>query len=259
MGLGNRCSNVLPMAPQATLRVAAIQRFCLHDGPGIRTTLFLQGCGLRCWWCHNPGMIADDAPAASGRAVGELADELSRDERFWRASGGGLTFSGGEPLRQADAVLALLAEAERRGWHRAIETAGAVPREAVSRVAPRVDLWLWDVKSVDAERFRAGTGGEVAVALDNLAWVLRETQTPVRIRVPLINSFNDDVDEWKRIGHWIAEQGRQVPVELLPGHDLVRGRAGGPPTRSARVSRSRLRQAEQVFAALEVRIERDQQ
>ncbi|MEX1016821.1 MAG: radical SAM protein [Phycisphaeraceae bacterium] len=217
------------------LLVHDIQRFCLHDGPGIRTTLFLQGCPLRCWWCHNPDMQGRQGGQARRWAILPLLRELERDARFWRRSGGGVTVSGGEPLVQSQAVAGLLREMGKRGHHRTLETAGCVPADHVRRVAPHIDLWLWDIKSVDGERFRKATHGTVDRVLDNLAWVLGQTQTPLRVRVPLIDGFNADTVHLTRIADWLASQPRRVEVELLPGHDTGR-RPSDVAHRSARVT-----------------------
>ncbi len=205
-----------------TLRVHNIQRFCLHDGPGIRTTVFLQGCSLRCWWCHNPNSRPIDDPAATVWSLPALAKEIERDARFWRASGGGVTLSGGEPLLQAEGVEAFMTLLGRGGHHRVIQTAGCVALAKVQAVAPQVDLWLWDIKSVDAQTFRSGTGGSVNQTLDNLLWVLNATATPVRVRVPVIAGFNDAPTEARRIADWLAALPRPVDIELLQGHDLGR-------------------------------------
>ncbi len=232
-----------------TLRVQRIQRFCLHDGPGIRTTVFAQGCGLRCWWCHNPQTHPPRGAGSRGWPIGALADELERDRRFFDRSGGGVTLCGGEPLLQPDAAAALLAELGRRGVHRTIDTAGHAPRRAVEQAAPHADLWLWDIKHTDADRFFRGTGGDVRRPLDNLRWLLRNYATPVRVRVPVIAGFNDDPEAISGIGDLLASLPRAVEMELLRGHDTGRD----PQARGARsscVSDERFHQAGRLLDAM---------
>jgi len=225
-------------AMSTTLRVNSIQRFCLHDGPGICTTVFLQGCPLRCWWCQNPQTIPLRSDEMREWEIGELADVVERDARFWRPSGGGVTLSGGEPLIQPDGAAGFLELMGRRGHHRCVETAGHVGLPAVQRVAPHVDLWLWDVKSTDPQRFREGTGGEARRPMENLLWVLQHTATDVRVRIPVIAGFNDDEGSAGQLAAFLADLPRRVMVELLPGHDIRR--SGPPPTRSAKVDPGRV-------------------
>jgi len=203
-----------------TLLVNRMQRFCLHDGPGIRTNVFLQGCSLRCWWCQNPDTVPVVSAAARRATIEELVAVCLRDARYWAASGGGVTISGGEPLLQSQGLAAFLTHIGRRGHHRAVETSGAVPRSHVAAVASLVDLWLWDLKAVSAELFAEHTGGDVAQSLDNLTWLLAEVPSEVVLRVPLIATFNAIDDEFERMARWTERFPRPVPVDLLPGHEL---------------------------------------
>lgn len=205
-----------------TLRVSHIQRFSLHDGPGIRTTVFTQGCALRCWWCHNPETLPMHASHAIDWDVDALAAALLRDQRWWKGSGGGVTISGGDPLLQAPAVAELLRTMGAQKVHRVIETAGGAPRSHLSQLVEHVDLWLYDVKAIDPERFAEGTGGKASVSLENLVWLLEATDAEVRIRIPLINGFNADAGQMERIADWIATLPRKVPVEVLAGHEVTK-------------------------------------
>lgn len=209
-----------PPANVPPLLVARIQRFCLQDGPGIRTTIFTQGCSLACWWCHNADLRGRVHRAARAWDARPLADHVQRDARYWRASGGGVTISGGEPMIQPEALAALLAELGRRGHDRCIETAGAVPLDHFQRAVRHVDRWLYDIKALSPERFRAAAGGDAAVPVANLRWLLDHTRTPVTVRVPLINGFNAGTDEPQRIAALLAGMPRPVGVEVLPGHNV---------------------------------------
>jgi pyruvate formate lyase activating enzyme len=201
-----------------SLRINNIQRCSLQDGPGIRTTVFVQGCPLRCWWCHNPETREADSPDAREVDVAELADELERDAAYWAESGGGVTVSGGEPLLQADEVRALAEMLTSRGHHLAVDTCGAAPREDVRALAESVSLWLWDVKAVSPEIAEAGSGSDLGLALENLAWLLAETEAEVTVRVPLVAGFNALESELAKMAEWLAARARKVPVEVLPGH-----------------------------------------
>jgi len=202
-----------------TLLVNRIQRFCLHDGPGIRTTVFVQGCPLNCWWCQNPETRPSDDPDAMAYESRALAVLLERDARYWRRSGGGVTVSGGEPLSQPDGLEELAAGLRSRGHHVTVDTSGSAELEVVRRLAPLVDLWLWDVKAVDLKVYRTQTGRDVTQSLANLAWLLDGTASVI-VRVPLIEQFNVNETELQRIAGWLLQQRRQVEVQPLPGHTI---------------------------------------
>lgn len=128
-------------------RVADIQRFCMHDGPGIRTVVFLQGCPLRCSYCHNPQMQAEKG--GRDMTVEEVMAEVERDMPFYRASGGGLTLSGGEPLMQPVFCEALIASAKNKSISTCIETSGAAPIETIKEICAQADFVLWDIKAAE--------------------------------------------------------------------------------------------------------------
>jgi pyruvate formate lyase activating enzyme len=229
------------------LRVHNIQRFCLHDGPGIRTTVFMQGCNLRCWWCHNPGAVPVDG-AAQEWLVPELVCHLVRDARYWRRSGGGVTFSGGEPLLQWEPLAACLHQLRAEGVHVAVETAGAVPLSQVQRLAGLVDLWLWDLKVAEPSSAREVLGVLAALPLGNLRWLLQASAAPVRVRIPIIPGVNTSASQLAALAAAVSALPRRVDVELLRGHDT--GRAPGEVAlRSAQVSGGEMKQAREVLAA----------
>ena len=237
------------------LLVNRIQRCCFHDGPGIRTTVFLQGCPLRCWWCHNPETQASESPEATEYEISDLVSILERDARYWGRSGGGVTISGGEPLYQAAALEDLLASLGELGCHRAVETSGAVRADDVHRIDQFADLWLWDVKAVTPATFLEGAGGDVNLVLGNLAWLLESTQTDVVVRIPLIPGFNLEESELAQIAGWLAEQARSVEVELLPGHSCGTGK---PLVGKKRISvdLSQIEEARRVFERRGLRMSR---
>ena len=185
-----------------TGRIFEIREFTLHDGPGVRTTVFFKGCPLRCKWCHNPeGQSAEietmtrkgGEKVVCGRDVSalELADELAVNADIMVQSGGGVTFSGGEPLAQTQFLLELIPLLKARGISLAIETSGYAPAADYQAVVSQLDFVYQDVKLLDAAAFRRWTGGDLSVVLANISW-LRNSGVPYSFRVPLIPGVNDD-------------------------------------------------------------------
>jgi len=185
-------------------RIFEIREFTLHDGPGVRTTVFFKGCPLRCAWCHNPeGQSAEietmvrkgGEKVVCGRDMTavELADELAVNADIMNESGGGVTFSGGEPLAQARFLLELIPLLKERGVRLAIETSGYAPAADYRAVVSQLDFAYQDVKLLDAAAFRRWTGGDLPVVLENVSW-LRKSGVPYSFRVPLIPGVNDDAE-----------------------------------------------------------------
>lgn len=202
-----------------------IQKFCLHDGPGIRTTAFLKGCPLRCQWCANPesqqqGIERDTEGTVYGeeKTVAQVMDAILQDVPFYEESGGGVTLSGGEPLGQIDFACALLGACKDRGIATAVETTGAVAPEALGRAAPLTDLFLFDVKHHDRQRHKAGTGVDNALILENLRWLI-EGGHRVQVRIPVIPGFNGSLGDARAFGQLLGGMGAK-DVELLPFHQF---------------------------------------
>ena len=202
-----------------------IQRFSLHDGPGIRTVVFLKGCPLRCLWCANPESQSPACQTASdGTAYGErLSDEavwrvVERDIPFYEESGGGLTLSGGEPLMQPEFACSLLERAKAAGLHTAIETTGFAPFSVISRLIPHTDLWLYDVKHHDGVAHRAGTGVDNAGILENLK-TLAASGASVVARIPVIPGFNDAPSDAGVLASLLVNAGIGC-ADLLPFHQM---------------------------------------
>jgi pyruvate formate lyase activating enzyme len=262
----------LPMNGQdAKGSIFNIMRFSTHDGPGIRTTVFLKGCPLSCWWCHNPenwqqvpgevyladrcsgcGVCIRNCPAGAlsrgpsgiavdpdlcrhcGRCieacpmearestvrtvgVAELMRSIERDLPFFEQSGGGVTFSGGEPLCQPDFLLAMLAECGRLDIHRAVDTSGFADTAVLMRTAALTDLFLYDLKVLDPQKHREHTGVDNAGILANLRQ-LSAAGADIVIRIPLVPGVNDAAEDLDAAGEFVSGLARPHPVHLLPFH-----------------------------------------
>lgn len=255
-----------------------IQRYSLHDGPGIRTTVFLSGCPLRCKWCANPeswsvqpqlfyteskcvGCLCCQRAAAEsavsedqghpvfhreriapGEALNiaracpafaltvkqkrmtaeEVFQVIRRDMDYYERSGGGVTFSGGEPLLQAEFLLELLKMCREAGIHTAVETTGCVKQETIVRVCGEVDLFLYDFKHIDSEKHREGTGMDNRLILDNLQY-LANSGANIHVRVPVIPGFNDQEETLRGIKTYTEELGINQ-FSLLAFHQLGSGK-----------------------------------
>jgi len=208
-----------------------IREFSVHDGPGIRTTVFLKGCGLRCSWCHNPeGLLSQPQimkGAAGERRVGqqftsaELAGRLNSQAKLLRLARGGVTFSGGEPLMQAP----FLAETidQLRDLHVTLDTCGNAAKHDFQAVASRCDFVLFDLKLADTEAHRQWTGVDNAAILCNLT-LLCTLGTPFIIRVPMVPGVTDTDENLSGIAGIVSGLPRRVPVELLPYNRGARGK-----------------------------------
>jgi len=253
-----------------------VKRFCVHDGPGIRTTVYFKGCPMRCWWCHNPEsqlfehelayrasrclrcyacLDACPSRAISANGKGNLIDrekcdvcgkcvyscsiealeivgrdvtdkdlvrEIRDDMVFYEESGGGVTFSGGEPLSQPEFLLACLKECRKAGIHTAIDTCGYAPTETVETIAPFADLWLYDLKIIDDYRHTQFTGVSNSLILENIAR-LADIGASIVIVTPLVADVNDDDDNITGIAEFAQDLGIGN-ISILPYHDIGVGK-----------------------------------
>ena len=202
-----------------------IEEFAVNDGPGIRTTVFLKGCPLRCMWCHNPeGQSPDVQPLTKlGKTYScgyeieaeVLAERLLQDADLFRDSGGGVTFTGGEPLCQADFICEVMDRIE--GIHKAVETSGHASEETFLKVLEKVDLVLFDVKLTDTYLHKKYTGVGNELILRNLSHLSRSGKEFV-VRVPLIPGVNDTLDNMLQTADLLEGAAGLKRVELLRYH-----------------------------------------
>ncbi|MGD2178218.1 MAG: glycyl-radical enzyme activating protein [Anaerolineae bacterium] len=257
-----------------------IKRFSIHDGPGIRTTVFLKGCPLSCWWCHNPEGQAEEpelilrpdrcigcgacldvcereaivvegdvivtqrerctacgvcvevcyteARELVGRpmTVAQVMDEIERDGAFYDQSGGGVTFSGGEPLAQPHFLRVLLRACKERGVHTALDTCGFASWNELDGLREDVDLFLYDLKLMDDVRHRESTGVSNEPILENLQR-LSGRRHRIVLRVPIIPGINDDEENLGQIGRFARGLPSLEGVDLLPYHSIWRDKHRG--------------------------------
>jgi pyruvate formate lyase activating enzyme len=250
-----------------------IKRFSIHDGPGIRSTVFLKGCPLACQWCHNPesqaflpeliyrperclacGDCVDACPHGAVELVGsksqqdweicqvdgacvmvcfpgareiigseisavEVVDELKRDRTFYEESGGGVTFSGGEPLSQPDFLEECLRLSKKAGLSTALDTCGIGSWEHLERMLPNLDLVLYDLKILDDDLHQQYTGRSNQEILANFQRLL-DSGIEIQVRRPVIPGVNDTEEEILRLGKYLAPENGKIKIELLPYHAL---------------------------------------
>lgn len=212
-----------------TGRIFDIQKFSVHDGPGIRTIVFLKGCVLRCKWCCNPESqnyeIEQMTTAGKNKTVGrdvtvkEVMEEVLKDRVYFRRTGGGLTLSGGESLCQPDFATALLRAAKEKGLSTAIESTAAAPLETIRKLLPYLDHYLMDIKHTNPEKHKEFTGRDNRLMLENARHLAKEARHLV-IRVPVIPTFNDTVEEISAIAAYVSEIMPGGEIHLLPYHRL---------------------------------------
>lgn len=250
-----------------------IKKYAINDGPGIRTTVFFQGCPLSCWWCHNPesqshqpalmyranrcilcgecaavcpqngiqinGSAMTDrskcdtcgactetcfhgAREISGKemSIADVMKGIERDIPFYDQSGGGVTFSGGEPLMQRPLLLELLRACQRQEIHTAVDTSGYTRWEALDSIRNYVDLFLYDMKLMDDERHIKYTGVSNKLILSNLHR-LAQSGAQVFVRIPLIPGINGDEENLRQSADYVAELPNITGIELTGYHEIA--------------------------------------
>lgn len=214
---------------QQTGRIFNTQRFSTHDGPGVRTIIFLKGCFLRCRWCCNPEsqrydietMISNGKETVVGRdvTVKEVMDIIMQDLPYYRRSGGGVTLSGGEALAQPDFTEALLRACKEANIHTAIETTACADYSVIERILPYMDLFLMDIKHMDSDKHQRFTTRANHIILENAERLAKDAKELI-IRVPVIPTFNDTEEEIAAIAQFTKSLGTVKELHLLPYHRL---------------------------------------
>ena len=216
-----------------------IKRFAVHDGPGIRTTVFLKGCPLRCWWCHNPESQAkepftvDIERKLNGKSIpgkktygeevkiDELVETLLKDRHFYEESGGGVTFSGGEPMMQSAKLVKLLKACKQNGLHTTVDTSGFAKRDQFELILKHTDLFLFDLKNMDSELHKTYAGVENGLIHSNADFLL-ERGANLIFRIPVIPGVNTSKEEVSRMIGFIEERADKMKeVHLLPYHRIA--------------------------------------
>lgn len=234
--------------------ITAIKRNAVHDGDGLRTTVFFKGCPLKCVWCHNPEGIsrqpqiakfdhlcigcgqcggqktaeaAKTCPAdamvhyGQPRTVEQLLPVLLQDKPFYDNSGGGVTLSGGECLAQPEFAGALAKALTEQGVRVNIDTCGFVARSALDGVIPYADTFLYDLKAIDPDVHQRCTGQDNAIILENLEY-LCSRGCKIEIRYPLVMGYNDT--ECEKIGAFLQDKPGIIKVKVLQYHDFSASR-----------------------------------
>lgn len=218
-------------------RIFDIQRFSTHDGPGIRTIVFLKGCSLRCRWCCNPEsqsyeieeMIQGGKPKIIGRdvTVKEVLDEVICDRPYYNRSGGGITLSGGESLNQPDFAIALLKACKEVGLSTAIESTGFAKPHIIEKFLPYLDYYLMDIKHTDSNKHKEFTTKPNELILSNAKLIAEKLRDRLIIRVPVIPIFNDTENEIGNIAAFAASLTGVREIHLLPYHRMGKDKYDG--------------------------------
>lgn len=209
-------------------RIFDIQRFSIHDGIGIRTVVFLKGCYLRCKWCCNPEsqsnkkeiMVINGENVEVGEdiTVRNVMNVVERDRPYFMRSGGGITLSGGEVLFQHEFAHGLLYTAKQMGINTAIESMGYSKWENIEKILPYLDTYLLDIKHINPHKHKEFTGSDNILMLENAVKISKIQKTNLVIRVPVIPTFNDSLEEIMDIALFSEKLQGIRTIHLLPYH-----------------------------------------
>lgn len=214
-----------------------IKKYCINDGPGIRTTVFLKGCPLNCWWCHNPESrklkpepvkgnsyswsiySQSCSPDVIGKEVSieEILLEIFKDIPFYEESGGGVTFSGGEPLLQPEFLMNLLVGCKNENIHTAVDTSGFSDFSILEKISGITDLFLYDLKIIDDDTHKKFTGVSNKLIHENLVRLL-DAGNKIIIRIPVIPAINNAPEKINDFINFLSPLNIQE-INLLPFHN----------------------------------------
>jgi len=222
-----------PGTPVGT--VFDIRRFTMGDGPGVRTTVFLKGCPLRCSWCHNPegrsqypervryrlpdgqgGFRETEQVIGAEYSIEALMAEILKERNVMIESGGGVTFSGGEPLLQHLFLTEVLKRCKQEGLHTVVDTNGYAETEVMALVARYTDLFLFDIKHADSAKHLDFTAVSTLRIAENLRYLLQQGQR-VWIRIPIVPGFNHSRQEVAQMIAMLKDMPDGIEVvQLIP-------------------------------------------
>lgn len=194
-----------------------MQNFSVNDGEGIRTVIFLAGCPLHCMWCANPEGLNQKNPMTRWVETEEIASAIERQSIFYRFSGGGVTFSGGEATAQPDFLRELTNRFYDEGYNLAIETCGQFDFKAIEPILKKMDLIFMDLKQIDSEQHRRFTGVGNSRILENIERTAR-LGVPMVVRIPVIIGVNADEKSMRDAFVFLRDHAPSVSLELLPYH-----------------------------------------
>jgi pyruvate formate lyase activating enzyme len=219
--------------------IFSVKRYSIHDGPGIRVTFFMKGCPLSCAWCHNPEGISPipenvsltsrignkeftrDDEVGKYYLVDDVLSIAEKERVFMSQSGGGVTFSGGEPLLQKDFLLEALIALKTKGYHTAVDTSGFSARENFKEILQFTDVFLFDLKNIDEADHIASTGVSNSIILENYRFLLQNAKE-VHVRIPVIPGYNDGPGQIKSMIDFIVSTKTSAlkKINLLPYHKI---------------------------------------
>jgi formate C-acetyltransferase len=245
------------------LNVLKIQRTCVHDGPGIRTTIFFQGCGLRCLWCQNPEALSfhSDLVPDGDYSISDIIELVSRDKDYYSKTNGGVTLSGGEPLLQdPDSLIPLLESLRREHIHVAVETSLHVPWENIEKLAPHVDLFLADLKIVgDDILHKKYTRQDSKIIRDNIEKLIA-LKANVKFRMVMVPGYNDGENNIRAAADFLKTI-HHNSIELLKYHNMYEekarrlGLASKPLNITNNQSLASVKKAVELFKSLGIKAE----
>ncbi len=209
------------------IRITNIQRMCFHDGPGLRTTVFLKGCNLHCPWCSNPENLSyaiedffkDGVAGKYGRdyCSEKLYTEIIKDKAFWGKEGG-VTFSGGEALLQSSELVELFKLLKNEGINIAVETALFVPKQNLTVILEYIDHLIVDVKILDEKRCKDVLGGNLSTYLENVDYAYKKGKINV-FRIPLCYEYTFNENNRDALLSFLKRY-KDVPTQIFSVHNL---------------------------------------